>query len=122
MEPKIASFQYHGGAPLISTLSRTPGYRIAGKGFGDQPGQVEIEYGNDGETRSQRIKSWSDTFIEIGLPNRDPLNRGACESYLTVTRADDRRSKAFEIVPPGDPYVGYIRPQDRRRSTLRRAA
>ena len=122
MEPQITSFQYHGGAPLISTLSRTPGYRIAGTGFGDQRGQVEIEYGDDGETRSQRIKSWSDTFIEIGLPSRDPLNRGACESYLTVTRADGERSRPFEIVPPGDPYLGYIRPQDRPASRLRRAA
>ena len=123
MEPKIKSFQYHGGSPRppVSYLSRTPGYRIAGKGFGDQPGQVEIEYGDDGETRSQSIKSWSNTFIEIGRPSRDPLNRGACESYVTVTRWDGRRSKSFEVNPPGDPYIGYIRPQDRR-AKLRRVA
>ena len=123
MNPRIKSFRYHGGSPRppVSYFSRTPGYRIKGQGFGDQPGQVEIEFGDDCEPLPQYIKSWSDTFIEIGRPSRDPLNRGACDSCVTVTRSDGRRSKAFEVNPPGDPYVGYVRPQDRR-AKLRRAA
>ena len=121
MEPKIASFQYHGGAPLISTLSRTPGYRITGQGFGDQPGAVEIEYARDDETYGQRIKSWSDTFIEIERPGRDPYDWSAWINDLFVTRADGTRSDYFELVRPGHPYFGPIRAQDRR-AKLRRAA
>ena len=113
MEPKIASFQYHGGAPLISTLSRTPGYRITGHGFGDQPGTVEIEYARDDEMRSQYIKSWSDTFIEIERPGRDPYDWSVWINDLFVTRADGTRSEYFELVRPGHPYYGRIRAQDR---------
>ena len=113
MEPKIASFQYHGGAPLISRLSRTPGYRITGQEFGDQPGTVEIEYARDDEMRSQYIKSWSDTFIEIERPGHDAYDWSVWINDLFVTRADGKRSKPFEIARPSNPYVGYIRPQDR---------
>ena len=121
MEPKIATFQYHGGAPLISTLSRTPGYRITGQGFGDQPGAIEIEYACDDEMRSQYIKSWSDMFIEIGLPSRDPYDWSAWINDLFVIRADGMRSDYFELVRPGIPYYGPIHDQDRR-AELRRAA
>jgi len=116
MNPRIKSFQYHAGSPRppVSNLSRTPGYRIAGKGFGDQPGQVEIEYGDDGEKRSSGVKSWSDTFIEIEKPAANPRGWGTWANDLIVTRADGKRSKPFELVRPGNPYVGYSRPQDRR--------
>jgi len=93
MNPRIKSFQYHAGSPRppVSNLSRTPGYRIAGKGFGDQPGQVEIE-----------------------KPAANPRGWGTWANDLIVTRADGKRSKPFELVRPGNPYVGYSRPQDRR--------
>ena len=124
MEPKIASFQYHGGAPLppVSYLSRTPGYRIKGQGFGDQPGQVEIEFGDDCEPLPQYIKSWSDTFIEIERPSRDPYDWSVWINDLFVTRVDGTRSDYFELVRPGHPYYGPIHTQDRPASRLRRAA
>ena len=123
MNPKIESFRKQGAERLLpgNIPPRTPGYRITGKGFGDQPGTVEIEYARDDDTRSQYIKSWSDTFIEIELPGRDPYDWSVWINDLFVTTADGRRSKRFEIVRPGNPYVGYIRPQDRR-AKVRRAA
>jgi len=121
MEPRIADFLYHAGAPAVSKLSRTPGYRIIGKGFGQKRGKVEIIYDEDGETRSRHIKSWSDDLIEIDRPMPDPLGWGTWDNDLIVTTADGRRSKRFEIVRPGNPYAGYVRPQDRR-AKLRRAA
>ena len=121
MNPRIKSFQYHGGAPRISTLSRTRGYRIKGRGFGDQPGKVEIEYGYDGKIRGQSIKSWSNTFIEIGLPVPNAKGFSVWVNDLIVTRADGKRSKPFEIIRPSFSYAGYIRPQDRR-AKVRRAA
>lgn len=124
MNPKIESFRKHGAERRLpgNIPPRTPGYRIVGKGFGDQPGAVEIEYARDDETRSQRIKSWSDTLIELERPGRDPYDWSVWINDLIVTTADGRRSKRFEIVRPGNPYVGYIRPQDRAAPVLRRAA
>lgn len=124
MNPRIKSFRYHGGSPRppVSYLSRTPGYRIKGQGFGDQRGQVEIEYAHDDETCGQRIKSWSDTLIEIERPSSDPYDWSVWINDLIVTTADGRRSKPFEIVRPGNPYDGYVRPQDRAAPVLRRAA
>jgi len=107
MEPRIADFQFHSGAPAISRLSRTPGYRIVGKGFGDQPGTVKIDYGD--ETRSQHVKSWSDDLIEIDRPTPNPLGWGTWDNYVSVTRAEGRRSKRFEIVRPGNPYDDDVR-------------
>ncbi len=113
IEPKNADFQYHSGSPLppVSYLSRTPGYRIVGKSFGDKRGKVEIEYDDSGKTLSQRLKTWSDTLIEIHFPGSDPLQLGYWNAYVTVTRADSKRSAEFEIVRPRNPYEGYIRPQ-----------
>ena len=115
MEPRIADFLYHVGSPRppVSYLSRTPGYRIVGKGFGIKPGKVEIISGEDGATRSRHIKSWSDDLIEIDRPTPDPLGWGTWDNHVIVITADGRRSKRFEIVRPGNPYDGYIRPQDR---------
>jgi len=123
MNPRIQSFRKQGAERRLpgNLLLRTPGYRITGKGFGDQPGQVEIEYARDDETYSQRIKSWSDTLIEIELPGRDPYDWSCWVNDVYVTTASGKRSKPFELVRPGNPYVGYIRPQDRR-TKLRRAA
>ena len=98
MEPRIAEFQHHAGAPAISRLSRTPGYRIVGKGFGQKRGKVEIIYGEDGATRSRHIKSWSDELIEIDRPTPDPLGWGTWDNQVIVTTAVGRRSKRFEIV------------------------
>ena len=120
MYPKIESFQYHCGSPAISKLSRTPGYRIIGNDFGEKPGKVEIEFGDDDAAQSQHVKSWSDTYIEIDRPMPDPLGWGTWDNQVIVTAANGRRSKRFEIVRPSNPYVGYIRPQDRR--ALRQAA
>ena len=63
MNPRTRSTQFHSGAPAISRHSRTPGYRIVGRGFGAQPGQVLVEYANDGKTESLGIESWFDTII-----------------------------------------------------------
>ncbi len=124
MEPKIATFQYHSGAPWppVSYLSRTPGYRIKGQGFGDQRGQVEIEYAHDDETYGQRIKSWSDTLIEIERPGRDPYDWSVWINDLFVIRADGTRSDYFELVRPGIPYYGPIHDQEGKAAQLRRAA
>ena len=96
IEPKNADFQYHSGSPLppVSYLSRTPGYRIVGKSFGDKRGKVEIEYDDSGKTLSQRLKTWSDTLIEIHFPGSDPLQWRYWNAYVTVTRADSNRPKA----------------------------
>lgn len=124
MNPKIESFRKQGPErrPPGNLSPRTPGYRITGRGFGDQPGTVEIEYARDDETRSQRIKRWSPDLIEIEVPGSDPYDWGARINDLVVIRADGKRSKPFEIVRPGNPYVGYVRPQDRTTPVLRRAA
>ena len=123
MEPKIEAFRKQGAErrPPGNLSPRTSGYRIKGQGFGDQPGQVEIEYARDDETRSQYIKSWSDTLIEIERPGRDPYDWSVWINDLFVTRVDGKRSEYFELVRPGIPYYGPIRPQDRR-AKLRRAA
>jgi len=111
MYPKIQSFQSHSGSPAISTLSRTPSYWVSGRGFGAKPGQVEI----DGETCP--VVSWSPTFIEI-----DQLRDYAHDCVqVIVTTAVGRKSQAFIVDPPRNPYTEYIRPQDRR-ARLRRVA
>ena len=124
MEPKIEAFRKQGAErrPPGNLSPRTSGYRIKGQGFGDQPGQVEIEYARDDETFGQCIKSWSDTFIEIERPGRDPYDWSVWINDLFVIRADGTRSHYFELVRPGIPYYGPIRAQDRPASRLRRAA
>jgi len=122
MYPRIQFFRKQGAERRLpgNLLPRTPGYRITGKGFSDQPGTVEIKYTRDDETRSQYIKSWSDTFIEIERPGDDPYDWSVWINDLIVTRADGRHSKPFGLVRPGNPYVGYVRPRDRR-ARLRQA-
>ena len=124
MYPKIETFRKHGAERCLpgNLPPRTPGYRIKGKGFGNQPGKVEIEYAHDDETRSQFIKSWSDTLIEIETPARNPYDWSVWINDLYVTRADGKRSDYFELVRPGHPYYGPIRPQERRAAKFRRAA
>ena len=121
MEPRIADLAFHAGAPAISRLSRTPGYRITGKGFGQKRGKVEIT-DETGELQTQRSKSWSDDLIEIDRPMPDPLGWGTWDIQVIVTTADGRRSARFDVVRPGNLYDYYVRPQDRPGEALRRAA
>ncbi len=124
MEPKIEAFRKQGAErrPPGNLSPRTSGYRIKGQGFGDQPGQVEIEYARDDETYGQRIKSWSDTLIEIERPSVSPYDWSVWINDLFVTRADGKRSEYFELVRPGHPYYGPIRAQERKAAKSRRPA
>lgn len=100
MEPKIKSVQR--GLPLpprISSLSRTPRYRITGQGFGDQPGKVKISYSADDRDFLPRIYYWSDTLVEIQQPPHDPLGRDTGVNALVLTRFRGKRSQEFELVP-----------------------
>ena len=101
MEPKIKSVHKHWGLPLPppNNRCRTPGYWIGGKGFGDDIGEVEILNADDNETRSPRIKCWSNKIIVIPAPACEPWGEGIWGNVLFVTTADGRRSKPFELIP-----------------------
>ena len=102
MEPKITSVQKQRGTrqPPFNNRSRISSYFIVGIGFGETCGAVEVIYGLDDTNSLPHIKYWSDTFIEIEQPPRDPLGRDTWVNVLILTRFDGKRSREFELVPP----------------------
>ncbi len=105
MRLKIEDFSYHSGAPEWCDSPRLPAYRINGSGFGDKRGTVEIE--RNGKSATYRVVSWSDRLIYIDAA---PFQWSDLDTDLFVTTSDGQRSGLFELVKPGNPYVGYTPP------------